>query len=61
MAIIIKEMRILTVVEKRIVRETDVSDEMLRKIESCVLDRLSEENKSGQPSEWRQTKRKNER
>lgn len=61
MAIIIKEMRILTVVEKRIVRETDVSDEMLRKIESRVLDRLSEENKSGQPSGRRQTKRKNER
>lgn len=61
MPIVIKEMRIRTVVEKRIVTETEVSDEIIRKIESRVLDRLSEENLTGQPAGWRQTKRKNER
>lgn len=61
MAIIIKEMRIRTVVEKRIITETEVSDETIRKIESRVLDRLSEENRSGQPTARRQTRRKNER
>lgn len=61
MPIVIKEMRIRTVVEKRIVTETEVSDEIIRKIESRVLDRLSEENLTGQPDGRRQTKRKNER
>lgn len=61
MAIIIKEMRIRTVVEKRIITETEVSDEIIRKIESRVLDRLSEENRSGQAAGRRQTKRRNER
>lgn len=61
MPVVIKEMRIRTVVEKRIVTETEVSDEIIRKIESCVLDRLSEENLTGQPAGRRQTKRKNER
>lgn len=61
MPIVIKEMRIRTVVEKRIVTETEVSDEIIRKIESRVLDRLSEENLTGQPAGRRQTKRKNER
>ena len=61
MPVVIKEMRIRTVVEKRIVTETEVSDEIIRKIESHVLDRLSEENLTGQPAERRQTKRRNER
>lgn len=61
MPIVIKEMRIRTVVEKRIVTETEVSDEIIRKIESRVLDRLSEENLTGQPVGRRQTKRRNER
>ncbi|WP_288325802.1 MULTISPECIES: hypothetical protein [Bacteroidaceae] len=61
MPIVIKEMRIRTVVEKRIVTETEVSDEIIRKIESRVLDRLSEENITGQPAGRRQTKRRNER
>ncbi|WP_044270818.1 hypothetical protein [Bacteroides timonensis] len=61
MPIVIKEMRIRTVVEKRIVTETEVSDEIVRKIESRVLDRLSEENIAGQPAGRRQTKRRNER
>lgn len=54
-------MRIRTVVEKRIATETEVSDEIIRKIESRVLDRLSEENITGQPAGRRQTKRRNER
>lgn len=61
MPIVIKEIRIRTVVEKRIVTETEVSDEIIRKIESRVLDRLSEENITGQPAGRRQTKRRNER
>ena len=61
MPIVIKEIRIRTVVEKRIITETEVSDEIVRKIESRVLDRLSEENLTGQPAGRRQTKRRNER
>lgn len=61
MPVVIKEMRIRTVVEKRIITETEVSDEIVRKIESRVLDRLSEENIVGQSAGRRQTKRKNER
>lgn len=61
MTVIIKEMHIRTVVEKRIITETEVSDEIVRKIESRVLDRLSEERINGQPAGRRQTKKKNER
>lgn len=61
MPVVIKEMRIRTVVEKRIITEAEVSDEIIRKIESRVLDRLSEENIVGQSAGRRQTKRKNER
>lgn len=61
MPVVIKEMRIRTVVEKRIVTEMEVSDEIIRKIESRVLDRLSEENITGQPAGRRQTKKRNER
>lgn len=61
MPIVIKEIHIRTVVEKRIVTETEVSDEIVRKIESRVLDRLSEENITGQPAGRRQTKKRNER
>ena len=58
MPIVIKEMRIRTVVEKRIVTETEVSDEIIRKIESRVLDRLSEENITGQPAGRRKIRQK---
>ena len=61
MPVVIQEMRIRTVVEKRIITEAEVSDEIIRKIESRVLDRLSEENIVGQSAGRRQTKRKNER
>ena len=61
MPIVIKEIRIRTVVEKRIVTETEISDEIVRKIESRVLDWLSEERIDGQPAGRRQTKKRNER
>lgn len=60
MPVVIKEMHIRTVVEKRIITETKVSDEIVRKIESRVLDRLAA-RESGQPSAGRQTRKKNER
>lgn len=60
MPIVIKEMHIRTVVEQRIIAETEVSDEIVRKIESRVLDRLAA-RESRQPSAGRQTRKKNER
>lgn len=60
MPIVIKEIRVRTVVERRIVAEADVSEELLRKIESRVADRLSA-RESGQPGTRRQTRRRNER
>ena len=61
MTIVIKEIHIRTLIEKRIITETEVSDEIIRRIESRVLDRLSEENINGQSAGQRQTKRRNER
>lgn len=37
MPIVIKEMHVRTVVEKRIITEADVSEELLRKIEDRVM------------------------
>ena len=48
MTVIIKEMRIRTVVEKRVVTEAELPEEIIRKIENRVLDRLSEEQRMGQ-------------
>lgn len=61
MPIVIKEMHIRTVVEKRIVTETEVSEEIIRKIEHRVLDRLSEEERNGQPAAERLKRKRNER
>lgn len=61
MPVVIKEMRVRTVVEKRIVTETEVSEEIIRKIESRVLDRLSEEERNGQPAAERLKRKRNER
>lgn len=60
MPVIIKEMRIRTVIEKRIVTETEVSEEVIRKIEDRILDRLSA-GKNGQLVIQRWQRRKNER
>lgn len=38
MAVIIKEMRIRTVVEKRVVPEAELPEEILRKVEDRILD-----------------------
>ncbi|WP_294606298.1 hypothetical protein [uncultured Bacteroides sp.] len=59
MTVIIKEMRIRTVVEKRVVTEAELPEEIIRKIENRVLDRLSEEERMEQ-SAGRRLKR-NER
>ncbi|EKU91184.1 hypothetical protein [Bacteroides oleiciplenus] len=59
MAVIIKEMHIRTVVEKRIVTEAELPEEIIRKIENRVLDRLSEEERIGQSV--RQRRKKNRR
>ena len=56
MPIVIKEMHVRTVVERRIVTEAELPEEMLRKI----VERLSA-RESGQPDTRRLTKRKNER
>lgn len=60
MPVIIKEMRIRTVIEKRIVTEAEISEEIIRKIESRILDRLSA-GESGQPAGQRWQRKKNER
>lgn len=60
MAIVIKEMHIRTVVERRILTEADVSEEILLKIENRIAERLSV-FASGQPSLGRKNRRKNER
>lgn len=60
MPIIIKEMHVRTVVERRIVTEEELPEEILRKIENRVVERLSA-RESEQPDTRRLTKRKNER
>ena len=42
MPIVIKEIHVRTVVERKIITQTDISEEVIRKIESEVVDRLSE-------------------
>lgn len=53
MAVIIKEMHIRTVVEKRVVTEAVLPEEIIRKIERRVLDRLSEEEGTGRSADQR--------
>lgn len=53
MAVIIKEMHIRTVVEKRVVTEAELPEEIIRKIERRVLDRLSEEEGTGRSADQR--------
>ena len=60
MPIVIKEMHVRTVVERHIVTEENVSEEIIRKIENRVVDRLSA-RESGQPDARRQTRSRNER
>ena len=60
MPVVIKEMHIRTVVEKRIVTEVEVSGEVIRKIENRVRDRLDAEDSIRLGSrQWQ--RKKNER
>lgn len=60
MPVVIKEMHIRTVVEKRIVTEVAVSEELIRKIENRVRDRLDAEDSIRLGSrQWQ--RKKNER
>ncbi len=60
MPVVIKEMHIRTVVEKRIVTEVEVSKELIRKIENRVRDRLDAEDSIRLGSrQWQ--RKKNER
>lgn len=60
MPVVIKEMRIRTVVEKRIVAEAEISEELIRKIGNQVRDRLDAED-SVRPAARRWQRKKNER
>ena len=60
MPVVIKEMHIRTVVEKRIVTEGEVSEELIRKIENRVRDRLDAED-STRPGSRQWQRKKNER
>ena len=53
MAVIIKEMHIRTGVEKRVATEAELPEEIIRKIESRVLDRLSEGERTGRSADQR--------
>ena len=60
MPVVIKELHIRTVVEKRIVTEVEVSEELIRKIENRVRDRLDAEDSIRLGSrQWQ--RKKNER
>ena len=59
MPIVIKEMHVRAVVERRIVTEAELTEEILRRIEDRIVERLSA-RESGQPGPRRQTRR-NER
>ncbi|KKB50613.1 hypothetical protein [Parabacteroides gordonii] len=61
MPVIIKEIHVRTVVEKRIITETEVSDEIVRKIENRVLDKLSVESIRSESYELRHWRKKRER
>lgn len=60
MPVVIKEMRIRTVVEKRIITEAEISEEIVRKIEDRVLDRLTT-YENDQPTGLRWKRKRNER
>ena len=60
MPVVIKEMHIRTVVEKRLVTVVEVSEELIRKIENRVRDRLDAEDSIRLGSrQWQ--RKKNER
>ena len=60
MPIVIKEIHVRTVVERKIITETEISEEVIRKIENIIVDRLSDINK-GQSARQLYLRRRNER
>ncbi len=60
MPVIIKEMHIRTVVERKLVTETEISEEVMRKLENRIVDRLSDQE-DGQSRRQFRTRRKNVR
>ncbi len=60
MPIVIKEIHVRTVVERKIITETEISEEVIRKIESRIVDRLSDSN-NGQSGRQLYQRRRNER
>ena len=60
MPVVIKEISIRTVVEKRIVAETEISEELIRKVGNRIRDRLDAED-SVRPATRRWQRKKNER
>jgi len=60
MPVVIKEMHIRTVVEKRVVTEAEISEELIRKIGNRVRDRLDAED-SIRPAAQRWQRKKNDR
>ncbi len=60
MPVIIKEMHIRTVVERKLVTETEISEEVMRKLENRIVDRLSDQE-DGQSGRQFRTRRKNVR
>lgn len=57
MPIVIKEMHVRTTVEKRIIAESEVSDELIKKIEDRVVGRLSVAPTNEQPARRRKKDR----
>lgn len=47
MAIIIKEIRVNTIVEKRVIQDYEISEDVYKRIKSEVLARLSKPQKTG--------------
>lgn len=60
MPIVIKEIHVRTVVERKIITDTEISEEVIRKIESRIVDRLFDSNK-GQSARQFYQRRRNER
>ena len=55
MPIVIKEIRVSTVVEKRIVREHEISEDVYKRIKEDVLEELEERTESNPQEERRIT------
>lgn len=62
MPIVIKEIHVRTVVERKIITEMEISEDVIRKMEERIVDRLlSNENLQSVIHTHIQTRKKNER